>query len=340
MNDIKTLTITKIIPVSNALKKNGIDINEILTSLNINPDIMSSPDNRISAVQLHKILNKAVLATGNESFGLSAGEIFNGLSNILGFVLINCRNIDEAIEKYCSYQKIYDETCHLEFNVYDDLALLKIKFINEVFDLDRQMADFRIAGILKYFKVLSGKNIKLKEAHFRHAAPGDLSEYNRIFGCPLKFNSDINGIVFNKLLVEYPTLQPNNNLLLIFEQLSRKIIEKNSKHDSYTYNVKRIIIKSLDGNAPTIEEVSKTLQIGMRSLQSKLKAEKTTFSKILDQVRRDIAFEYLKDINITISEISYLLGFSEPSVFHRCFKRWSSHTPKSYRELTFIGQEQ
>ncbi len=340
MNNIGTLTISKIIPVSNALKKSGVNINDLLTSLDIDPDIMDSPDNRISAVQLHKILETSVLTTGNEFFGLFAGEIFNGLSNILGFVLLNCRNIGEAIEKYCCYQKVYDETCHLKFNVRDDFAVLNIKFFNEAFDFDRQMADFRIAGILKYFKVLSGRTVRLKEAHFRHSAPENVLEYKRIFDCTLEFNSSFNGIVFNKIFADSTTLQPNKNLLLIFEQISRKIMGKNSTQNSYTDRVRQIIVKSLDGNVPTIEQVSKTLQIGMRSLQSKLKSENTTFSKILDEVRRDVAFEYLKDINTTISEISYLLGFSEPSVFHRCFKRWSDHTPKSYRELTFIGHGQ
>ena len=89
----------------------------------------------------------------------------------------------------------------------------------------------------------------------------------------------------------------------------------------------------LSEGIPNLDTVAKKLALSTRNLQNKLKEEGTTFRTLLDDIRRDTAIHYLSnDGDASIAEISYLLGFSEPSVFHRTFKRWTNHSPGEYRK--------
>lgn len=335
---MSTITITKIIPISMAFEDLGLDFSDFLSSVGLSPDIMESPDNKITDVQLVNIMHNAVLVTGDKFFGLHAGEIFGGLSNILGYLLLNCAFLQEAIEKYCRYQKVYDESNRIKLLAEKDLVMVNLTMSNKDHDLDRQVIDFRLAGTYKYCKVLTGKVQPLKEVHFRHKKPDDITEYQRVFSCPLQFNSNKNSLVFEKKVLKTPILQPNKDLRILFEQFTCNVIEKQLTDESYSQKVKQAILDQINGDVPSIDLVSKNLKIGTRTLQLRLRDEGTTFSELLDEIRKDLAMEYLKDQKITIAEVSYILGFSEPSVFHRCFKRWTNSTPSSYRTLAAAYQ--
>ena len=75
------------------------------------------------------------------------------------------------------------------------------------------------------------------------------------------------------------------------------------------------------------------LNTGVRTLQRQLREEKTSYQELLNAVKKEMAIKHLKSGQMSISEIAYILGFSEPSVFHRSFKKWTGYTPKSFRRL-------
>jgi AraC-like DNA-binding protein len=92
--------------------------------------------------------------------------------------------------------------------------------------------------------------------------------------------------------------------------------------------VKRVLHETLRSDEGHIDVVAKRLGLTSRSLQRRLKDEQTTFNAIREDVRRELAQRYLAD-GLAIAEISFLLGFSEPSAFFRAFKRWTGTTPRS-----------
>lgn len=329
-----SLTVTKIIPIAMVFQESHRDFRPFLSSIGIAPDIMDSPDNTVSDSQLLTILHEATSVTGDNNIGLHAGEAFNGLSNILGFLLLNCIDLEEAIEKYCRYQTVYDESFRLEFIYKDDLVIIGLIASNNLLAFDRQAIDLRLAGAYKYCRVLTGKELPLVGVHFTYKKPDDATEHNRFFNCPLRFSASQNALVFDRKVLRTPTLQPNRDLQILFEQYTRNVLEKHAGEKTYSRKVKELILEQMNGDAPTIDMISRVLKIGTRSLQIRLRDEGTTFSRLLDDVRKDLALEYLKNKDNTIAEVSYILGFSEPSVFHRRFKMWTNSTPGSYRNLT------
>jgi len=96
--------------------------------------------------------------------------------------------------------------------------------------------------------------------------------------------------------------------------------------------VKAVIIDQLPSGNVTNEKVARSLYMSSRKLQRQLQSAGTTFYTLLDEVRQDLAQKYLRAQDSSITEIGFLLGFSESSAFSRAFKRWMGVTPSEYRK--------
>jgi AraC-like DNA-binding protein len=100
-------------------------------------------------------------------------------------------------------------------------------------------------------------------------------------------------------------------------------------------NARTVITRELNGGNPSLEQVAAQLGLSERTLQRKLQELGTSHNDLVEQIRRDLAMRYLKEPDMAICEVAYLTGFSEPSSFHRAFKRWTGVTPGEFREDGF-----
>ncbi|MGA9526123.1 MAG: helix-turn-helix transcriptional regulator, partial [Myxococcaceae bacterium] len=103
------------------------------------------------------------------------------------------------------------------------------------------------------------------------------------------------------------------------------------KADDFVLQVRQRVTSALSGGEPTLEAIASQLAITPRTLQRRLKEHGTTYQLLLEELRRELALRYLRDHGLEISEVAFLLGFSEPSAFHRAFRRWTGTTPLSFR---------
>ncbi|MEZ4826114.1 MAG: helix-turn-helix transcriptional regulator [Bacteroidia bacterium] len=125
---------------------------------------------------------------------------------------------------------------------------------------------------------------------------------------------------------------PNNpKLNYLFDKHAQEFMRQESPSDSYTYQVKRLLLQQLKDEAPGIEVVADYLSMSVRSLQMKLKEEGTSYQKLLNAMRKQLAIAYLREPKVSKGEIAQVLGFSEISVFSRTFKKWTGKSPSEYQ---------
>jgi len=118
-----------------------------------------------------------------------------------------------------------------------------------------------------------------------------------------------------------------------------EILIRYAEHLLTTTSVRRSLIsyaqaklrQSLLSGDPQLRNIAREMGIGTRTLQRKLKAQGTSFRGLISKVRRELAEQYLRDSELGISEVAYLLGYSQPSEFHRAFRVWAGTTPAQYR---------
>lgn len=127
-------------------------------------------------------------------------------------------------------------------------------------------------------------------------------------------------------------LRTNNpRLLQLFDKHAMEFLTRHHDADSFAGRVNRILVEQLRSDSPGIEYVADHFSMSVRSLQMKLKAEGTSYQKLLNNIRKDFAIAYLAERKVSKGEIAHLLGFSEISVFSRTFKKWTGKSPSEYQ---------
>lgn len=104
--------------------------------------------------------------------------------------------------------------------------------------------------------------------------------------------------------------------------------------ENITMRVRSRIIEELPGGTPNQSVVADALHLSRRSLQRRLQNERTTYKSLLEGTRRELALQYIREPHRSLAEITYLLGFSEPSNFTRAFRRWTGSSPAEYRRTS------
>lgn len=322
--------------------RHGANVEEICATAGLDPALLQMPDQWISGSVHLAVWREVVKQTGNQSIGLQLGETFNlGGFGIPGYVLLNCQTLGEAFEKIARYTRLFCQIAQIQVSVSDGMVF---------FDCDcgaarvggcpfgccpcgelRYLVECTFVSLLMATKALTGRSLRLVAAWFQYMPPASTAEYDRIFQTGLRFSMPMNRLVFDANCLNWPILSSNSSLLTLFEQQAEAMLSEMNQRQGYTQKVIQVIIQQLKGELPTIDAIASQLAISTRQLQRELQTEGTSFQKLLDKTRQDLALRYLKDPTIPIHDIAFLTGFSEPSAFNRAFKRWTGKPPRRYR---------
>jgi len=149
----------------------------------------------------------------------------------------------------------------------------------------------------------------------------------------MKFRSRENALLLKKSAMDKPVFLANPELLSKLENMALRHVERLSIENTVCYKVTLVLSRMLlNGDKPSIGAVAEALAMSTRLLQQKLKSEQTGYRELLDQLRKETAIRLLEDRENTISDITFILGFSEQSSFTHAFLKWTGTTPGQYRK--------
>lgn len=328
-----TISASTLAPVLLYTAKKGIDPKTFLSGIDIDPTIFESLAARVTTRECDRIIQHAIALTGDNDLGLHFGESnAPGGGNIVFHLMMSCSTIGDALKKFCIYQKLVTDLIKTTFSIKKDLAVLEHFILDRESQTKRELIEWMLSSIVTYTRLMTGREIPCKEVRVTHQAPKRISEHKRIFQAPILFGQEVNALVFEKRDMDAPLIQSNPHLLAQFEKHAKSILSAMTARSHYTSRVIQVIEQKSQGTIPKIESVARELGMTVRNLQLKLKEENTSYRMLLDDIRITIAKNHLSDKEISITEIAYLIGFSEPCVFHRAFKKWTGLTPNKYRK--------
>lgn len=317
-----------------------VDIDAFLRSLSLDPQTVKAPDTQLPIETYLLIQDEAAGYVNDPYFGLHMGEFAEvGSWSILGYLMMNCKTLGEAMEKSGRYSRIIG-------NLIEAQAEMRLNKIHVQFftpphapKMSRHCFEATLSSTVRMIRNLTGVHLSPLEATFIYPKPQSISEYERVFSCPVRFGQIENSLTFDWGVITTPILMPSPGLLEHFERYAQEFLAQLERKDEHTRAVTRIILSKLDDEDLTIEKVAREMMVSVRTLQKRLEEEGVLFSDLLKDIRQRLAQKYLRE-NYTVEQITYLLGFSEPSVFRKAFKKWSGITPREYRESIFTMSRQ
>ena len=137
--------------------------------------------------------------------------------------------------------------------------------------------------------------------------------------------------MFDSSVANLPILGYNEDLLTLFKKLSEEALLNADNQPTFTNSLKKTITGQFYNRIPQLEEVAAYMNITARTLQRRLQQEGTSFQKISDEFKQELAIRLLSLNKYTVNETAYMLGYTEPAVFRRAFKRWTGKTPKTVK---------
>ena len=312
-----------------------VDIDAFLGSLGIDPASVKSPDGRIAVETYLLIQDQAAEYVHDPYLGLHMGEFFEpGSWSILGYMMMNCKNLAEAAEKSGRYQRIIG-------NLIETRSQFHFNKFKAIFftpphapKMSRHCFEAAFSSSVRMMRSLTGVKLNPLEVTFIYPEPESTAEYERIFGCPVLFGQKENSMTMDMRIGNIPILMANPGLLEYFENYARDFLAEMDSKNDLTRSVTKIILARLDDENLSIDKVAKEMSMSVRTMQNHLESEGVVFSDLLKDIRERLAQKYLRE-NYSVEQITYLLGFSEPSVFRKAFKKWLGITPREFRERSF-----
>jgi AraC-like DNA-binding protein len=165
---------------------------------------------------------------------------------------------------------------------------------------------------------------------FRHRV-NDEANYAQRLGCGIQCAAEEDALIISRAAWNLPLRRRDSVLQGVLRGQADDLLARRESDGTFASEIRRALRPRVAGGNVSLAAVSRLLATSPRTLQRRLAAERVSYQEVLDDVRREAAEHYLGDASLSVGEIGYLLGFSEPAAFHRAFKRWTGITPLELR---------
>lgn len=298
------------------------------SATDLTPQLVLDGDARISPAQFCVAWAELIRLTENPQIALAMADATPpGAFGIVEYVCRSAPTVGEALRQWVRYLNLLDDAVEVALVTEGDRTYLRVTRESEA--PAPASHELCFALVAKQAKQLSARPFRLLAVELAHRG-GDPASYRAWFDAPVTFGADFTQLVFPAAALLSPLVSSDPALLAILTRAAEELSKRAPVPATLTAQVGRVLAESLANDEATITHVAKRLGMTERSLQRRLKDEAVSFNTVREDVRKQLARRYLDD-KLAISEISFLLGFSEPSAFFRAFKRWTGMTPLEAR---------
>jgi len=316
------------------LEKLGVDITPLYKQAGIPKDCKFEPELTFDFEQYKTVLDFALRQTNNPEYGLEFGNQ-SQLGGTIGMLSASCANLKEAFIQGAKFLKIQGDFAELHFIDHVSFPKLAYTPVQSWVLENPQTAKLEVDAMFSFLnnilKINSNDTLKPRKLNFACKKPDKPEKYLEVFGIKPAFDADYNEMIFDSASLMIPMKAFNPETFQLLNQYLEFRLSELSSSEKISDKVKKILHSSFKYQFPDIESVAEKLKLTSRTLQRKLSDEQTTFKDLLQETRFGIAKQLLKQNHLTVSEISYILGYSDLANFSRSFKKYIGESPVEFK---------
>lgn len=305
----------------------------ILEDANLSEETLLSSGSRVSVDKTMAVWESIVRQTNSKDIGLISGsKIRLQLAGVLGYVMMNSPSLLTALEKLCLYQQLVASIILCEVIKKGNETLIEYTMQEEWKDNYRYTVDFTLSALIFMIKNCSVSSVSPIKVGFQFPKPANYKTYLELFELTeVEFECSNSYITYSSSDLENKVSGSDSEMFKHFEAMLSIEEREHNRLSQYTRLVKKAIEKNIAAEVPRVEDIAQELALSVRSLQVNLKSEGTNFQSILKNVRKEVSIVQLKNSELNITDVAFLTGFSDISVFSRNFKKWTGLTPSEFK---------
>jgi AraC-like DNA-binding protein len=314
-----------------AARRAGLDPARMLREFDLPPRCLEAPELKVPVDSVRRLLEASAERSGVEGFGLLMAEA-RRLSDLgpLGLLVREQPTLWAAVEAFVRHGRRLNDALFLTLEASGEVVVLREELIVGHSGPVRQSTELAIGVAYRMLCTMLGPHRRPVRVCFAHEAPRDGSVHARVFGRGLvDFGHDFNGIVCLRRDLDVPNPNADRGIA----EMAHAIFESSVANGdaNLTFRIRDLVVRMLGSGRCTVEQVAGHLGVDRRTIHRRLAREGTSFSEVVDSVRRELAVRHLANGRLALSDISSLLGFSAPSSFSRWYRATFDASPSVAR---------
>jgi len=318
-----------------ACERLGLDTQALLQVAGLTRTDVDDPDGRLAGEQVAMLWREAIRRSGDPELALHAAEAVPfGAYRVIDFLAASAPSVGEGLARVARYFPLINSGVELRLHQHPGQRSVELASPQDPAGPPRPYVEYALCVTVLHCRRASGVEWPLAEVRFAFSRPASPASHERLFGCPVSFGSERNELVVEEGVWQQPTAGGSSDMLRVLEGHADRQLADLQQREGTRGTVARLLSEELRGGDPSLARLAHRMALSPRTLQRRLQAEGASFADVLDDTRKATADIYVRDPQVALTEVAYLLGFSEPSAFSRAFQRWYGMPPSRYRSPT------
>jgi AraC-like DNA-binding protein len=311
----------------------GIDPEPIYARAGLSFVPPESPQHRYPLTRIRRLWEFSREASGDEAIGLKSGRYAKPTNfYAFGYSWLASSTLLGAMQRFARYMRVVSTaSVQISLSEETDSYALATTFPDPSHAPPREGQDCGMTALLALCDIIADKEIRPLRVDLARPEATNPEAYREALRAPVRFNADVGTMYFDKDTLREALPLGAPDVAKATDRIAEQYIETLDPQ-AVASQVRQLLINLLPSGKAGQEQVARRLNRSASTLQRQLKSEGVSYRDVLESTQRSLAETYLRDRKYSLAQIAYLLGFSEQSNFSRAFKRWTSMSPKRYRE--------
>ncbi|CAD6516639.1 AraC family transcriptional regulator [Paraburkholderia metrosideri] len=308
----------------------GLNPVELVQQVGIDPAALANPEDRVPAAACCRLLELTANQASCPTLALQMAETRQKFgTGVVNVLLAHKRTLRDVLLAAAEFRHLLNEALAVYVEDAGETVTIREELVVDPGTPTRQAIELAVGILARHSSALLGNHWKPRAVHFTHLSPADSTFHRRFFGCPLEFGSDFNGFVCTAADLDYPNPAADLELVRYAESLATPL--NAAATDSIELEVRKAIYLLLPVEQGTVDLVARHLRLSVRTLQRQLEAADTSFSALVEEVRRELAVRYMSNPRYPIGRVAALLGYNQQGSFTNWFASRFGMTPRDWR---------
>jgi AraC-like DNA-binding protein len=315
--------------MKDAFAQLGLDVDTLLAEAGVDLTAPEEIDLGELTDGFSRAWELAVAKTGNPAIGLTPPTHPLNSLGVLSHVVLSAPHVQGALAAISRFTHLVSPTATIDLKQENGRSFLLLTIASGRRPVPSQRYDFYSTVLLHGIRWVTGREVRPIAFHHPCAEPIDAQRWRDAFGCPVSFGAPTCMIEIDTADLSLPIPTADQTVADLCERIATQIAEQQG--GSVSIRVRQALMKHLSKGDPRRETMASMLCMSERTLQRRLTEEGTSFAELVDEVRREMAQRYFQHSDFSPTEITFALGFSDPSNFYRACKRWFGRSPSTMR---------
>lgn len=325
-----SLSVLLLSPLIAAADGLGIDVAAALERVALPRTLLGDVAARIDRTVAERFLNELAYHAKPHVLGLVAAQrLTTGDLGVLDFLMGSAATLGGAAENAARYFGLLHDAATFTCVVTEGEAEYALA-TSTAAPVAPVWAEFGIAAVVQIGRRVTGREVRPSEVHFVHPRRSRRGDFERHFGCPVRFGQRKNAFTFPAMYLEFPTERADRALCETLEGCAQQMLRAPKRPRSLRHDVCHALTQRLGRADLSLEAVASELGTTGRTLQRRLRARGSSFHRELEALRRDHALSLAAAHDLPVRAIAEQLGYDDASAFTRAFRRWTGTSPVSY----------